>query len=128
MDLSSIKQLKKIKMRNSVLDIEQNQFIWNSLEYWKKMKTGTSKEVNETVKDQKKIVARWKRKSLVEERLSPLLRHKSPEVRFAAAAFMLDQAENSEALEIIRNFVASDQGLISVSAAAILRVRGISAV
>ncbi|MFZ6736051.1 hypothetical protein ACO0LG_29295 [Undibacterium sp. Ji42W] len=105
---------------------EKTIFIQNAEEYWVSIDEGSSKTANAKERANKKIVAEWVKDGVVSERLLPLLTHSSIEVRFAAAAHLINHAEKEKAISVLRELIKESEGLISPSAATVLRIHKIS--
>lgn len=106
-------------------DAESEKFIQNAKEYWVGIDKGSSKTANAKERANKKIVAEWVMDGVVSERLLPLLTHSSIEVRFAAAAHLINHAEKEKAIDALRKLIKESEGLISPSAATVLRIHKI---
>ncbi|MCH8622557.1 hypothetical protein [Undibacterium sp. TS12] len=108
-----------------MIDEKSEEFIQNSKEYWVGIDNGSSKTASAKERANKEIVAEWVRGGVVSECLLPLLMHSSIEVRFAAAAHLINHAEKEKAIAVLRKLIKESEGLISPSAVAVLRIHKI---
>ncbi len=108
-----------------MIGTETEKFIQNSKEYWVGIDEGNSKTANAKERANKKIVAEWVRDGIVVESLLPMLTHSSMEVRFASAAHLINHTEKEKAIAVLRELIKSSEGLISPSAATVLRIHKI---
>lgn len=68
------------------------------------------------------MVAKWAKTGIDLENLRLLLGHELPAVQLAAAAYLISQGEQAEAVPVLLRLTRDSQGLIAPSAAAVLRV------
>lgn len=101
------------------------QFIQAAEGQWIDIQAGDSSSGNKKVKLMNKIVQQWGRAGVATERLQPLLNHSSPSVRLAAAAYLAKLPNNDPAIMVLRSLANEPEGMIAVSAGAVLRVHKI---
>lgn len=114
--------LKLLQMHSSK---ELNAFINNAEDYWSEIHKGNSKGANIKEHLNRAIAAKWQEENVLIEQLSPLLSHSSNAIKLAAAAYLIKSNEKEKAVNTLKKLIRNDKGLISPSAAAVLRLNGI---
>ena len=105
--------------KNSMDDVEK--FIANSVGYWSEIAGANSKGANACNRRNESIVERRANAGDLVEFLSSFLGSPTAEVRFAAAAFLLNHDTSQRPIEVLRELKASqDVGAMSVAAGLIL--------
>jgi hypothetical protein len=100
-------------------------FVSNVYESWDKIQEGNSKAANACERANKRLVAQCAKYGVAEDLLLPLLAHDSNNVKFAAAAYLLDYPSRSRAIQVLRDMLAAPNAMVAQSAAAVLRVNKI---
>lgn len=109
-------------MTNAPMDAQRAEFIRLTNDSWVKTRQGNAKAANSKTRASDKIVDGWVEKGSVEEFLSPLLSHPSPEVRLSAAAHLVKHGAKQPAVSVLRNLTLDPVGLVAPMAAAVLRM------
>lgn len=99
---------------------DREKFVNNSIEYWKRIEEGNSKSANLAEKRNKKIVSQLGNSA--SDFLTPLLSHPSDDVRFAAAAHLMNTEARIEATLVLRQLAQKPTGFLALSAKAILEI------
>jgi uncharacterized protein (DUF2336 family) len=87
---------------------------------WLAIRAGDSKLANRQTDSGDAIVANSKREGQLQDLLGPLLEDRSPEVRYAAAAHLLDSELSSSAASVLERLQEDPKGLIAPTARILL--------
>ncbi len=107
-------------MNEIKISADQERFANNAVEYWKKIEEGDSKSANLAEKRNKKIVSQVGNSA--PNFLAPLLSHPSDEVRFAAAAHLMNTDDRNKATLVLHELAKKPTGFLALSAKAILDI------
>lgn len=111
---------RKAVMIENKFSLDQEKFANNAIEYWKKIEEGDSRAANLAEKRNKKIVSQLG--SVASNFLAPLLSYPLDEVRFAAAAYLMNTDSRNQAALILRELAQNPTGFLALSARAILEI------
>jgi len=100
-------------------------FVKNVFESWDKIQEGNSKAANACERANRRLISHCAKYGMGEELLLPLLAHDSNNIRFAAAANLLDYPSRDHAIQVLRQLLTAPNAMIAQSAAAVLRVNKI---
>lgn len=106
-------------------DANLNAFIKNVEEYWIQIHNGNSKEANKKERENKAMTAKWQDDNVLIDNLLPLLDHNSNAIKLSAAAYLIKTEKKEPAINTLKILMLNDNGLISPSASAVLRLNGV---
>jgi hypothetical protein len=107
------------------VETEQEIFVANSKAYWDAINSGDSEKATEVERSTKAMVDKWVTQNIVVDVLTSMLSDYIAEVRFFAAAYLVNLGDSNreKAIKVLEEISRQETGLMPVSAAAILRVR-----
>lgn len=100
-------------------------FIEDAEAHWTDMESGGAAAANKRERKQAKMVANWVKAGVALDNLRSLLSNDSPRVRLAAAAYLINNGGQEEAIPVLLLLTKEPYGFVAPSAAAILRIHKI---